>query len=52
MEVETAEFSTAGDQDIRGGFITDTGAGVKLLENTEGKEATGSSRGCTSLSFG
>ena len=51
MEAVAAGCPTAG-LDVRGGFITDTGAGVKLLESTEGKEASGSSRSCTSLSFG
>ena len=35
-----ARFSTA-CVDVRGGFISDTGEGVKLPEITEGKEATG-----------
>jgi len=51
MEVVAAGFSTAG-ADVRGGFATDTGAGVKLLEITEGKDATGTLTGCASFSFG
>ena len=51
MEVVAAGFSTAG-VDVRGGLPADTGAGVRLLEITEGKEAIGTSGGSIRLFFG